>query len=221
VQTAAAAVEEFSASLQEIVRQVRDADEISGGTVKEADKAAKDVQIQAEASQKVNEIVSMISDITSQTNLLALNATIEAVRAGEAGKGFAVVASEVKNLAAQTAKATEDITAQISAMQDATKSTVTVIECMGETIGRISEINTSISAVIGEQGIALDEINRSVQEAARGSGDVSTNIGSVSKGANETGEAAQDVLKTSTELSRLTNSLREQVSSFVETVRAA
>src|SRR5581483_3187990 len=137
------------------------------------------VQGLADAAQKIGDVVRIISEIASQTNLLALNATIEAARAGEAGKGFAVVASEVKTLATQTAKATDEITGQVQSIQSATSSSAAAIKGIGQTINRVSEISTTIASAVEEQGAATREISRSVQQAAQGTQEVSTNITSV------------------------------------------
>jgi methyl-accepting chemotaxis protein len=151
------------------------------GAVDEASKADTKVRGLAQAAQKIGDVVKLISDIASQTNLLALNATIEAARAGEAGKGFAVVASEVKNLANQTAKATEEIGQLVGAIQGATADTVTAIQSIGKTIGRISEISTVVATSVEEQRGATQEIARNVQEAAKGTQEVSSNINGVSQ----------------------------------------
>ncbi len=156
-----------------------------------------------------------------QTNLLALNATIEAARAGDAGKGFAVVASEVKSLAGQTAKATEEIKAQITEIQSATGQTVGAIKVIGETIGKMNEIATMIASAVEEQGAATREIVNNVHQAAQGTGDIATNIAGVSRAANETGAAATQVLGAAAELSKQSETLRRDVDSFLETVRAA
>ena len=145
----------------------------------------------AEAAQKIGDVVKLINDIAGQTNLLALNATIEAARAGEAGKGFAVVASEVKSLANQTAKATEDISAQIKSIQSATGGAVQAIGGIGQTIGRISEIATTIASAVEEQGAATQEIARNVQQASAGTNEVSSNIVNVTQAATETGAASE------------------------------
>jgi len=169
-------------------------------------------------------IFSLLEDVKSiadQTNLLALNATIEAARAGEAGKGFAVVASEVKSLANQTAKATEDIGAQITAIQAEVGQSVTAIKGIGATIQEISEISTTIAAAVEEQGAATQEIARNVQQAAAGTQEVSTNITGVTQAAGETGQAAGQVLSAAEELGRQSNVLQKQVDQFIASIRAA
>jgi len=179
------------------------------------------VQGLSAAAQKIGDVVKLISDIASQTNLLALNATIEAARAGEAGKGFAVVASEVKGLANQTAKATEEISAQVAAMQGATSEAVTAIQGIGGTIGTINEIATTIAAAVEEQGAATQEIARNVQGAAEGTHQVSANIVGVNQAAAETGAAADQVLTSAEELGRQAETLRADIDSFLAEIRAA
>jgi methyl-accepting chemotaxis protein len=221
VQTVASASEELSSSINEISRQVTQSARIANQAVEEAERTNRSVQGLAEAAQKIGDVVKLINDIAGQTNLLALNATIEAARAGEAGKGFTVVASEVKSLATQTAKATEDIAAQINAIQAATKDSVAAIQGIGKTIGEINEIATTIASAVEEQGAATLEISRNVQEAAKGTGEVSANIAGVTQAAGETGEAAGQVLAASSELSTQAERLRAQVDKFVADIRAA
>lgn len=221
VQAVSAATEELSASVNEISRQVQESGKIAQSAVTEADRATVQVEGLVEASNRIGEIVDLINDIASQTNLLALNATIEAARAGEAGKGFAVVASEVKGLASQTGKATEEIASQISAIQDATKDAVGVINGISETVRRINETASGIAAAVEEQGAATSEISRNVMEAARGTQDVSANISQVNASAAETGTAADQVLSATRELSQQSDSLSQQVKTFLEQVRAA
>lgn len=221
VQTVAAATEELSSSVSEIGRQVAQSTKIAGQAVDEANRTNVTVQGLSSAAQKIGDVVKLISDIASQTNLLALNATIEAARAGEAGKGFAVVASEVKSLASQTAKATEEISAQVAAMQGATTQAVQAIESIGGTIGAINEITTAIASAVEEQGSATKEIARNVQEAAHGTSQVSGNIGNVTEAAEETGAAAGRVLASAEELNKQAAALRAKVDDFMVNIRAA
>jgi methyl-accepting chemotaxis protein len=221
VQTVASAAEELSSSITEISRQVAQSTKITKQAVDEADKTNQSVQGLAQAAQKIGDVVKLINDIAGQTNLLALNATIEAARAGEAGKGFAVVASEVKNLANQTAKATEEIAAQIGAIQEATKGAVAAIQGIAKTIGEVSEIATGIASAVEEQGAATQEIARNVQQAAAGTNEVSQNITGVTQAAGETGTAATQVLSAAGELSKQSDLLRGEVDQFVSQIRAA
>ena len=221
VQSVATATEEMSASVQEISRQVSTSSEISNDAVTESQRATEQVQGLAEASQRIGDVVDLINDIANQTNLLALNATIEAARAGDASKGFAVVASEVKNLASQTAKATEEISGQITEIQGATGSAVTAIEGISKTIAQISEIGNSISAAVEEQGASTQEISRNVQEAAKGTDEVNSNINEVNQGAQETGSAAGQVLEATNDLTNQAANLKSEVDKFLTSVRAA
>jgi methyl-accepting chemotaxis protein len=221
VQTVAAATEELSSSVSEIGRQVTQSTQIAGKAVEEANRTNMTVQGLSAAAQKIGDVVNLISDIASQTNLLALNATIEAARAGEAGKGFAVVASEVKSLASQTAKATDEISAQVAAMQGATAEAVQAIEGIGGTIGAINEIATAIALAVEQQGSATQEIARNVQEAAQGTGKVSSNIVGVNHAAGKTGAAASQVLVSAEQLSGQAASLRADVDRFLVNIRAA
>jgi methyl-accepting chemotaxis protein len=221
VQTVAAASEELAASIQEISGQVSSSSDIAQTAVKAAEEATGQVQGLVEASQKIGEVVDLINDIASQTNLLALNATIEAARAGDAGKGFAVVASEVKNLATQTAKATEEIGGQISSIQGATGEAVTVIENIATTIGQISEISGSIAAAVEQQGASTGEISRNAQEAASGTQEVNDNITGVSEATTETGKSAGEVLMAAQDLSSQSGALKQSVDAFLKDVKAA
>jgi methyl-accepting chemotaxis protein len=221
VQTVASAAEELSASIREIAGQVASSAGIARNAVAEAERATAEVQGLVDASKRIGEVVSLINDIASQTNLLALNATIEAARAGEAGKGFAVVASEVKNLATQTAKATEEIASQISGIQQATGSAVGAIGGIAKIIVEIDSIAASIAAAVEEQGAATGEISRNVQEAAKGTQQAADNMGEVSRAAEETGQSAGQVLAAARELSDHSEKLRGEVDRFLAGVRAA
>ncbi len=216
VQTVASASEELSSSISEISRQVSQSTQISADAVDEVRGANEKVQSLATAANKIGEVVALITDIADQTNLLALNATIEAARAGDAGKGFAVVASEVKNLATQTAKATEEISAQIGGIQGATQEAVTAIDSIGNVIGKISEITSAIAAAVEEQGAATQEIARNVEQAAAGTSDVTVNITQVTQGAAETRESADEVIKSVESLTEESNALRSQVEGFIK-----
>ncbi len=215
IQTVASAAEQLAASVHEVSSQVSDSARISQEAVTETERTNQTVQGLAEAAQKIGDVVSLISDIAGQTNLLALNATIEAARAGEAGKGFAVVASEVKSLATQTAKATEDIASQIGAIQGATKDAVSAIQGIGQTIGRISEIATSISSAVEQQSAATSEISRNVQEASNGTQEVSSNITGVSTSASESGQSAGQVLSAAESLANEGEQMRQKVDEFL------
>ena len=221
VQTVAAASEELSASIGEISRQVANAADIAGRAVEETRETDRTVQSLVEIASKIGEVIGLINDIAGQTNLLALNATIEAARAGEAGKGFAVVASEVKSLANQTAKATEDISAQIAAVQNVTKEAVDAIKRIGGTIAEVSSIATSIAGAVEEQGAATQEITRNTQQAATRTRDVSENISGVTSEADATGAAAEGVRTAAESLGQQADRLRGQVNDFLGKIRAA
>ncbi len=221
VQTVAAAAEELTSSVQEIGKQMSQSTTIAGQAVDKAQSTNRTVKGLAEAAQKIGEVVGLINNIARQTNLLALNATIEAARAGEAGKGFAVVASEVKSLATQTAKATEEIGAHISAIQNATGEAVGAIQSIGGTIGEMNQIATTIAAAVEEQGAATSEISRNAQGAAAGTNEVSANIVGVSQAATQTGSAATQVLAAANELSRQAEALRGEVDRFLSDVKSA
>ena len=216
IQTVATATEELTASVAEINTQVSESARIAANAVEEADRGNATMEGLSQASERIGEIVSLISDIAAQTNLLALNATIEAARAGEAGKGFAVVASEVKSLATQTAKATDDISAQINQMQGATSEAVEAIVAVRQTIGQMSEISTAIASAMEEQGATTSEIARNIQEATSGVNDVTSNITGVSTSAQQTGESATEVLRASRELSTQGEALRAEVETFLK-----
>jgi methyl-accepting chemotaxis protein len=221
VQTVASAAEELSSSIGEIGRQVQQSTNISNKAIEEAQRTNRSVEGLAESAQKIGDVVKLISEIASQTNLLALNATIEAARAGEAGKGFAVVAAEVKNLANQTARATEEIGAKVGEIQSATGQSVSAIQGIGGIIREIGAISTMIATAVEEQSAATQEIARNVQQAAAGTGEVSSNIAGVTCAASETGAAASQVLSTATQLAKEAEGLRSQVDKFLSQIRAA
>ncbi|MBK5957638.1 methyl-accepting chemotaxis protein [Rhodoplanes elegans] len=221
VQSVASATNEMSSSVGEIGRQVQEATRIAGEAVRQAEKTDGQITELSQAANRIGDVVKLITAIAEQTNLLALNATIEAARAGEAGKGFAVVAQEVKALAAQTAKATGDIGAQISGMQSATQVSVGAIKEIGGTIGRIAEISAAIAAAVEEQGAATHEIARNVQQAAAGTTQVAANITEVNRGAGETGSASSQVLASAQSLAHESARLRVEVDRFLVGVRAA
>ncbi len=219
VQTVASAAEELSSSVSEISRQVSQAAKIASGAVEEANRANAMVQGLAQAAQKIGEVVELITSIADQTNLLALNATIEAARAGDAGKGFAVVAAEVKNLANQTAKATEEIGTQIGGIQGATKDSVQAIQSIGKVISEISQISSTIAAAVEEQGAATQEIARNVDQAAAGTKEVSSNIAGVTQAAGEAGQASGQILEAAKDLSRQSETLKSEVGKFLHQIR--
>jgi methyl-accepting chemotaxis protein len=221
VGTVAAAAEELSSSVAEISRQVGRSSEIASQAVIDAERTNATVQVLSTGAEKIGEVVKLIHSIAAQTNLLALNATIEAARAGESGRGFAVVASEVKALANQTAKATEEISSQVEAMQQSTSDAVTAINGISRTIAQMSEITTSISTSIEQQGDATREIARNIQSAAAGSSEISTHISGVTTAATATGTAASEVLENARELDNQSGMLRSAVDGFLSKVRAA
>jgi methyl-accepting chemotaxis protein len=221
VQSVASATEEMASSVNEISRRVQDSARIASEAVEQAQKTNDRVGELAKAAARIGDVVELINTIAGQTNLLALNATIEAARAGEAGRGFAVVASEVKALAEQTAKATGEISQQISDIQAATQESVGAIKEIGDTIGRMSEIASAIAAAVEEQGAATQEIARNVQQAAHGTQQVSANITDVQRGASETGSASSQVLTAAKSLSGESSRLRLEVGKFLSSVRVA
>jgi methyl-accepting chemotaxis protein len=221
VQSVASASEELASSVNEIARQVQESSRIAGDAVQQAQITDARINDLSQAASRIGDVVKLITAIAEQTNLLALNATIEAARAGEAGRGFAVVAQEVKALASQTAKATDEIGSQIVGMQTATGESVAAIKEISGTIGRISEIASTIAAAVQEQGAATQEISRNVQQAAQGTSQVAAGITDVNKGAGETGSASTQVLASAKSLSSEGNRLKLEVDKFLITVRAA
>jgi methyl-accepting chemotaxis protein len=221
VQSVASATEELSSSVTEISRQVQQSARMATDAVGQARTTNDRVSELSKAAARIGDVVELINTIAGQTNLLALNATIEAARAGEAGRGFAVVASEVKALAEQTAKATGEISQQISGIQGATQDSVSAIKEISGTIEKLSEISSTIAAAVEEQGAATQEISRNVQQAAQGTEQVSSNISEVERGATETGTASSQVLSAAQMLSGDSNRLKVEVTKFLDTVRAA
>ena len=221
VQSVASATEEMASSVNEISRQVQESSTIANQAVEQARKTNDRVAQLAQAASRIGDVVELINTIAGQTNLLALNATIEAARAGEAGRGFAVVASEVKALAEQTAKATGEISTQISGIQAATRESVGAIKKIGDTIGRMSEIAATIASAVEEQGAATQEISRNVQQAAQRTVQVSSNITDVQRGASETGSASSQVFSAAQSLSSDSHRLKAEVGNFLSAVRAA
>ncbi len=221
VNTVASASEEMAVSVQEISRQVAESARMAASAVQEAAGTARTVKDLSDAAQRIGEIVDLIGNVAGQTNLLALNATIEAARAGEAGKGFAVVASEVKNLADQTAKATAQISAQISGIQASTGTAVTAIDNISSTIEKMDEIAALIASAVEEQAATTQDIAHNVQSASAGTAGVTRHIAMVTKAASETSAAAEQVLSSSEELSQQSDMLKDQVKTFLQTVRSA
>jgi methyl-accepting chemotaxis protein len=221
VQGVAAASEQLSSTVSEIGRQVQESSAIAGAAVSQASRTNDCVTDLSRSADRIGDVIGLISTIAGQTNLLALNATIEAARAGDAGKGFAVVAQEVKALAAQTAKATNEITAQIAGMQQATQEAVGAIGEITTTINKMSEISGAIAAAVEQQGATTQEISRNVLEAAKGTSEVAHSISDVSKGASDTGSASSQVLSAARGLSGESARLRREVDLFLSMVRAA
>ena len=221
VQSAAAAAEEMASSVAEIGRQVQQSQKIAQSAVEQAELTNVGISELSQSADRIGEVIKMITEVAEQTNLLALNATIEAARAGEAGRGFAVVAAEVKALSAQTAKATEEIAAQVTHMQSATAESVAAIRDIGGTIAQISEISTAIAAAVEEQGAATHEIARNVQQAAQGATQVTGSIADVNRGAGDTGSKAEQVHGRAVSLLAESNQLNTEVESFLRSIRAA
>jgi len=219
VQSAAAASEQMVSSVNEIGRQVEESQRVATAAVAQADQTKARIAELSHCAERIGDVVKLISAVAAQTNLLALNATIEAARAGEAGRGFAVVATEVKALAAQTAKATEEIGKQIAQMQSATEHSVGSIMEIGQTIESISRISSAIAISVEQQASATQEIACNVQQAAVGSQQVSSNIFEVSRGASDTGSAAEQVHGAAIALLNESNQLKTEVNQFLRSVR--
>jgi len=221
VQSVASSTDQLAGSVNEISQHVQESSRIAAAAVKQAEETDARITDLSKAAQRIGDVVKLITAIAEQTNLLALNATIEAARAGETGKGFAVVAVEVKTLASQTAKATEEISAQIAGMQTATNESVSAIKEISATIVRISDIAATVAAAVEEQGAATQDISRSIREAAKGTSHVAANIAEVNEGASNTGSASTRVLASAKALSSEGSQLKLEVRKFLETVRAA
>jgi methyl-accepting chemotaxis protein len=221
VETVSSATNELTASISRIAQQVTRSAEIAGKAAEEARRTNIVIEGLASGTQKIGEVVTLIQNIASQTNLLALNATIEAARAGEHGRGFAVVASEVKALANQTAKATEEISAQVQSIQAATGEAVTAIQAIGGTIAEIDEISSQISAAVDQQGMATREIAGNVQQAANGTRDVNDNILSVTRASDEAGVATSRLLDAANGLTMQSDQLKSEVDQFLGSLQAA
>jgi methyl-accepting chemotaxis protein len=221
VESVAAAAEELSASINDISQQASHAAGIASRAVSQARDTDGTVQGLANSANRIGEVVGLINTIAAQTNLLALNATIEAARAGEAGRGFAVVASEVKSLASQTAKATEEISEQISGIQKVAGEAIAAIQTIGGIIGEVNEVATAIAAAVQQQGAATQEITRSTQYAAQGTKNVSDSITGVKADADAAAGAADNVKQASETLETQSRELGHQVSDFLGKIRAA
>ncbi len=221
VQTVAAATEELSSSITEISRQVSSQANIASLSTQAIDETTSRVETLTDASTKIGDVIRLITEISNQTNLLALNATIEAARAGEAGKGFAVVANEVKSLANQTARATEDIAVQISAIQTSTHSTAEAIRTVGDQVRQMTELSSGVAAAVEEQNAATREIARNVQEASAGNQEVSQKVELVADAARTTKGSAATVLDAARQVNEHTESIRQAIVRFVQDMRAA
>ena len=215
------ASDELSNSIAEITRRVQESNGIAADAVKQATATDQRINELSEAGARIGDVVKLITSIAEQTNLLALNATIEAARAGDAGRGFAVVASEVKSLASQTAKATDEISNHISGMQGATQESVAAIKEIGGTIGKISDIASTIASAVEQQSSATQEIARSVQNVAQGTQEAAASVMQVNRGATETGSASEEVLNSARSLSSESTRLREELDRFMANIRAA
>lgn len=221
VTAAAAASDEFAMSISEISQQAATSAELARAAASSASDADATISALSVAAEHVGLIVGLISTVAQRTNLLALNASIEAARGGEAGRGFAVVAAEVKDLAAQTAKATEDVALQIRAIQESTGASVSVLRSIGNQIEQLEQTSISIATAVDQQSISGQELARSIDLAARSTDEVSANITHVRETALSTGAAAAQVLTSSNELEQQASTLKSQVEDFLSHVRAA
>ena len=221
VETVSVAAEELSASVAEISRQVVASSRIVDKAVRDSDCTAREFEGLTKSAEQIGEVINLIQHIAGKTNLLALNATIEAARAGETGKGFAVVASEVKELARQTQRATEEITGQISAIQQVVAQSADSIRTIGSSIGEVESVTTTIAVAIEQQDAATKEIARNVQQASAGSGELSHNMTGVTTAAGNTGVAATTVLTAAGVLTEESEELRRKVDDFLSKIRAA
>jgi methyl-accepting chemotaxis protein len=214
LQTVAMGAEEMGTSIKEIAKNATEAAKVATSAVKVAETATAAVSKLGDSSTEIGQVIKVITSIAQQTNLLALNATIEAARAGEAGKGFAVVANEVKELAKETAKATEDISSKIEAIQSDTKAAVDAIASISGVINQINDISNTIATAVEEQNATTNEMSRNVAEAAQGSGEISSNIAGVAEAAQSTSRGSADTQKAAQELVEMSSQLRELVAQF-------